>query len=138
MKTSRLVWLSLVATSASVCLVSAAVGIELRMFWKVAVPGALFALGGWLVFFLPLVVWEGRTGHRFSPARMALLGCAVGALFPGFFLAINGAYFWEWHPGHPQSLALLAIPAASLAGWTFASLRIRLERAKPHFSAVHN
>ncbi|TAH35246.1 MAG: hypothetical protein EYC70_13500 [Planctomycetota bacterium] len=134
MKMMRLVCYSLGATAAAVLLAVLAVAAlvpELRPPWVVAVPAALFALGGWLLFFLPLVLWEGRTGRRLSPSLLMLLGCAVGVLFPAFFLVINGSYFWEWHPGHPMTLSLLAVPVAAVAGCTYACLRRRSSGGSP-------
>ena len=134
MKMIRLVSYSLGATAAAVLLAVLAVAAlvpALRPPWVVAAPGSLFAAGGWLLFFLPLVIWEGRTGQRLSPSRIILLGCAAGVLFPVFFLVINGSYFWEWHPGHPMTLSLLAVPVAAAAGWAYAFLRTRSSDGSP-------
>ncbi len=140
---AQALWLSLGVTVGSVLLAVLAVAVVVPECWhQVAGLGAPTGVAGWLLFFVPVLVWERRRKRQLGPASMASLGCAAGALFPGFFLAANGAYFWEWHAGHPMPLSLLAIPVAALAGWTFATLRLRFQsEARGHHppnQAVHH
>jgi hypothetical protein len=96
---------------------------EQRGWWEGGVLCIVFGLASWLAFFLPYIVWEAHRGSPLDPLRLALLGGALGALIPLFFLAVNGEYFWAWRSGQALRLSLMAPVVGMLAGWVYSRVR---------------